>query len=106
MNPKKRYALTIAKQAWTSEHSIIVAHIPWDQFEAHGGPDAYASLIERSGAIAVIVSKSPDGRWSSSTKIEKEWKEICEATPLNTLEWHTMPVEADHYPWELFGHPR
>src|ERR1019366_9208293 len=103
MNPKKRYALTVAKQAWESEHTIIVAHIPWDQFEAPGGPDAYASLLERSGAVAVIVSKSPDGKLSSSTKMEKEWKRLCEGTPLNSLEWHTMAVEADHYPWELFG---
>jgi hypothetical protein len=106
MNPKKKYALKVAKQAWISELPIIVAHIPWDQFEAAGGPEAYASVIEGLGSIAVIVSKPQDGRWTSFTKIGKEWKAICEATPLDSLEWQTMPVEADHYPWELFAGQR
>jgi len=22
---------------------------------------------------------------------------------LETMEWHTMAVESDQYPWELFG---
>ena len=101
--PIKKFAVTVAKQAWTSELPITVVHIPWDQFVAKGGPDAYALLIERSGANAVIVSKSPDGKWSSSTKVEKAWAAISETNPLASLEWHTMPVEADHYPWELFG---
>jgi hypothetical protein len=103
MTPKKKYALTVAKQAWPSAPRIIVTHIPWDQFQATGGPEAYAILIEQLGATAVVVSKSPDGKWSSYTKMEKEWEAICKATPLETLEWHTMAVEADHYPWELFG---
>jgi hypothetical protein len=105
MTPKKKYALKVARKAWSSELPIVVAHIPWDQFEATGGPGAYATLIEPLGSIAVIVSKSPDGKWASSTKIKKEWEAICEETPLDSLEWQTMAIEADHYPWELFGTP-
>lgn len=102
MTLRKRFALTVAKKAWTSELPIIVAHIPWDQFEAKGGPAAYARLIVQTGAAAVIVSRSPGGKWASETKLEKEWAAICEATPLDKLEWHTMPIEADAYPWEMF----
>jgi hypothetical protein len=103
MNPKKKFAITVAKQAWAAEPAITVVHIPWDQYEAAGGPGAYTSLIERSGAAAVIVSKAPDGKWVSTTKMGKAWAAICEATPLDSLEWHTMAVESDHYPWERFG---
>jgi len=102
-NPTKRFAVTVAKKAWTSELPITVVHIPWDQFGAKGGPEAYAALIERSGGDAVIVSKSPEGKWSSYTKLENAWKAVCEATPLDSLEWHTMPIESDYYPWEMFG---
>jgi len=101
--PMKKFAVTVARQAWTSEPPITVVHIPWDQFAAKGGPEAYALLIERSGANAVIVSKSSDGKWSSFTKAEKAWAAISETYPLESLEWHTMPIEAEHYPWELFG---
>jgi hypothetical protein len=105
MTPKKLYALTVAKRSWTSERNLVVAHIPWDQFETAGGPEAYALIIEQWGATPVVVSRSAEGRWSSSTKIGREWAAICRATPLESLEWHTMSVEADHYPWELFGRP-
>ncbi len=103
MKPRKIYALTVAKKAWVAEIPIIVVQIPWDQFSAAGGPEAYTCLVEQPGVHAVIVSRPPGGQWVSSTKIEKEWRAICEATPLDSLEWHTMAVEADHYPWELFG---
>lgn len=102
-NPKKTFAVTVARKSWTSDLPITVVHIPWDQFGAKGGPEAYASLIERSGANAVIVSKSPEGKWSSHTKLENAWKAICEASPPDSLEWQTMPIEADNYPWEMFG---
>ena len=102
-SPTKKFAVTVAKQAWTSELPITVVHIPWDQFEAKGGPGAYASLVERTGTHAVIVSKSPDGKWSSFARLDDARKAVCEATPLDSLEWHTMPIEADHYPWEMFG---
>ena len=103
MTLKKRYALTVAHKAWESKLPIIVAHIPWDQFEAAGGPAAYESLLERTGDVAVIVSKAPDGSWLSTTKAEEEWAVILEATPLDSFAWHTMPIEAEFYPWELFG---
>lgn len=106
MIPKKKYAITVAKKAWTSERHLIVAHIPWDQFETAGGPEAYCHLIEEWGATPVVVSRSTGGKWSSFTKIGGEWAAICEATPLESLEWHTMPVEAEHYPWELFARSR
>ncbi len=99
---KKRFALTVAKPCWTSATPIVVAHIPWDQFQAEGGPSAYVLLIERTGANAVIVSKPPGGRWESITPIRAEWEAICKVTPLETLEWQTMPIESDLYPWELF----
>jgi hypothetical protein len=103
MAPKKRYALKVAKKKWDSSVPVIVAHIPWDQFEAIGGPGAYALEIERMGSSAVVVSKSPDGKWASFTKIEKVWAEICAVTPLDSLEWQTMPVDAENYPWEIFA---
>jgi hypothetical protein len=102
MDRKKRFAIKVAKKTWASELPIVVVHIPWDQFQAPGGPAAYALLIEGTGSIAVVVSKPAGGTWSSSTKIEKAWATISEATPLDSLEWHTMPIESDHYPWELF----
>ena len=102
MSLKKRFALTVAKQTWTSERPIIVAHIPWDQFEATGGPGSYARIIEREGADAVIVSRSPYGKWASETKIGKAWAAICQSTPIDSLKWDTMAVEADCYPWEQF----
>jgi len=101
--PMKKFAVTVARKSWTSELPITVVHIPWDQFGAKGGPEAYATLIERSGANAVIVSKSPEGKWSSHTKLENAWKAICESSPPDALEWDTMPIEAEYYPWEMFG---
>ena len=100
--PKKLFAITVAKKTWTSAVPYLVVSIPWDQFCAKGGPEAYAKLVEAMEARAVIVSKSPKGKWATSTKWEKEWEFMAGADPLESLEWHTMPVESDHYPWELF----
>jgi hypothetical protein len=103
MKEKKRYGLPAARIEGASPVPIIAVLIPWDQFQAVGGPDAYASLIAKADAIAVIVSRSPDGKWASATSIERVWSKICEATPIESLQWHMMTVESDLYPWEMFG---
>lgn len=103
MHEPKRFAITVARRAWPSVPSVIVVHIPWDQYGAPGGPAAYARIIEKTGAAAVVASKGPDGRWESTTNIGDVWKGIREATPLASMEWHTMAIESDHYPWERFG---
>ena len=103
MAERKRFAITVAKKVWAAIPQVIVVHIPWDQFAAPGGPEAYMLLVERTGASAVIASKGPDGAWVSRTKLEAVWKAIRKATPLDSMEWHTMAIESDQYPWELFG---
>jgi hypothetical protein len=103
MAERKRFAITVAKKVWAAIPQVIVVHIPWDQFAAPGGPEAYMLLVERTGASAVIASRRSDGTWASTTKLESVWKAIREVTPLETMEWHTMAVESDRYPWELFG---
>jgi hypothetical protein len=100
---KKRYGLPAARIEWPSPVQIIAVQIPWDQFGRPGGPDAYHRLLAREDAIFVIVSKGPDGKWRSSSKIEKEWGAICGATRVEDHQWNMMTVESDHYPWELFG---
>jgi len=103
MAERKRFAITVARKAWGSTPQVIVVHIPWDQFVAPGGPEAYALLVERGGDSAVIASRGADGKWASTTKHEAVWRGIRETTPLDSMEWHTMAVESDRYPWELFG---
>jgi hypothetical protein len=104
MHPqKKRYGVPAAKIEWPSPVQIIAVQIPWDQFELPGGPEAYHGLLAKEGAVFVIVSKGPDEKWRSASKIEKEWGAICEAAPVESHPWNMMTVESDHYPWELFG---
>jgi hypothetical protein len=104
MHPeKKRYGLPAARIEWPFPLQIMAVQIPWDQFEQPGGPEAYHSLLAREDAIFVIVSKGPDGKWRSATKIEKEWGAICETAPVESHQWHMMTVESDLYPWELFS---
>lgn len=104
--PKKQFALTVAKVARGSLRPILVVQIPWDQFGAPGGPEAYARIIEEKDAIAVIVAKSPLGEWASSTKFRDDWEVVNGKNPLDALEWHTMAAVADEYPWESFGRSR
>jgi hypothetical protein len=104
MHPeKKRYGLPAARIEWPSPVQIIAVQIPWDQFERPGGPEAYHGILAREDAVFVIVSKGPDAKWRSATRIEKEWSAICKATPVESHQWNMMTVESDHYPWELFG---
>ena|ERR1700722_17867307 len=102
---KKRYGLPAAKIEWPSPLQIIAVQIPWDQFERPGAAETYHGILARADAVFVIVSKGPDGKWRSDTKIGKEWDAICEATPIESHQWNMMTVESDHYPWELFGRP-
>ncbi len=102
MQPSKRFALTVARPPRESGPPILVVHIPRDQYEAAGGPAAYIELVERTGVEAVIVSKLPDGSWATTTKIGSAWKAVCDAHPMDSLQWDTMPIEADAYPWEMF----
>jgi len=103
MKEKKRFALTVARIEWPSPRQIMAVHVPWDQFCAGGVPDEYAALIAKADALAVVVSRAPDGKWASATSIEKVWAAICESTPIEAHRWHTMAVESDHYPWEISG---
>jgi len=97
----KRFSLVVAEVEWPYPKQIIAVHVPWDQFCAIGVPDEYAALIAGTDAIAVIVSKSAEGKWASVTAIKDVWRKICESIPVESHRWHTMMVEADHYPWEL-----
>jgi hypothetical protein len=101
MKQDKRFSLVVAKIEWPFPKQIIAVQVPWDQFCAIGVPGQYAAIIARTDAIAVIVSKSPDGKWASSTAIEDVWGKICKSIPVEAHRWHTMLVEADRYPWEL-----
>jgi hypothetical protein len=101
VNETKRFSLVVAEIEWPSPKQIMAVQVPWDQFRTPGVPDEYATLVSRAGAIAVVVSKSPDGKWASATAIDDVWRKICESNPVESHRWHTMMVESDHYPWEL-----
>ena len=101
MKENKRFSLVVAKIEWPFPKQIIAVQVPWDQFCAIGVPEQYAALISRSDAVAVLVSSSPDGRWASDTAIKDVWRKVCESIPVESHRWHTMMVEADHYPWEI-----
>ncbi len=103
MNERKQFALVVAKIDWPAPKQLVAVHVPWDQFGAKGVADEYAALVARTGAEPVIVSRSPEGRWESATAVDDVWRRICESTPIESHRWHTMKVEADHYPWEVPG---
>ncbi len=101
MTERKRFAITVARVEMDA--AVTVVHIPWDQYVTPATREAYAILIEGSGANAVVVSKSPEGRWASSTRHKEPWRSICRATPMESMAWRTMAVESDWYPWESVG---
>src|SRR5471032_3155764 len=99
MTPKAKYEVTVARIPWPQlEEDALVVLIPWEDFCAPNGPDAYLVQFSGVSATVAIVAKSPDGKWGSAMRARGVFERMWKENPLDTLHWHQMQMETALHP--------